>query len=94
MLDAIKNFINDANRIIRRETNKINTLHKEIGEYETLIYIIGNTEASGQVLYYKEKINKCYTQIDTCLENINNSRDRIATMRMIDNIIERGVVLE
>ena len=90
MLDGIKNFINEANKIIRKETRKINTLHKEIGEYETLIYIMGKTEASGQILYYKEKINQCYEKIDVCLENINNSRDRIATMKMVDNIIKRG----
>ena len=55
MLDGIKNFINEANKIIRKETRKINSLHREINEYETLIYVIGKTEASGQVLYYKEK---------------------------------------
>ena len=90
MLEGIKNFINEANKIIKKETRKINSLHKEIGEYETLIYVIGNTEASGQVLYYKEIINQCYAIIDVCLENINSSKDRIATMRMVDNIIKRG----
>ena len=90
MLEGIKNFINEENKIIKKETRKINSLHKEIGEYETLIYVIGKTEASGQVLYYKEKINQCYAKIDVCLENINSSKDRIATMRMVDNIIKRG----
>lgn len=90
MLEGIKKFINEANKIIKKETRKINLLHKEIGEYETLIYVIGKTEASGQVLYYKEKINQCYAKIDVCLENINSSKDRIATMRMVDNIIKRG----
>lgn len=90
MLDGLKNFINEANKIIRKETGKINTLHKEIGEYETLIYIMGKTDAPGQILYYKEKINQCYEKIDICLENINNSRDRIATIKMVDNIIKRG----
>ena len=50
MLEGIKNFINEANKIIKKETRKINLLHKEIGEYETLIYVIEKTEASGQVL--------------------------------------------
>ena len=70
MLEGIKNFINEANKIIKKETRKINLLHKEIGEYETLIYVIEKT--------------------DVCLENINSSKDRIATMRMVDNIIKRG----
>ena len=73
MLDGIKNFINEANKIIRKETRKIKSLHREINEYETLIYVIGKTEASGQVLYYKEKINQCYAKIDICLENINTA---------------------
>ena len=90
MLEGKKNFINEGNKIIKKETRKINSLHKEIGEYETLIYVIGKTEAPGQVLYYKEKINQCYAKIDVCLENINSSKDRIATMRMVDNIIKRG----
>ena len=41
-------------------------------------------------MYYKEKISQCYAQIDICLENINSSKDRIATMKMVDNIIKRG----
>ena len=51
MLDGIKNFINEANKIIRKETRKINSRHREINEYETLIYVIEKTEASGPVSY-------------------------------------------
>lgn len=90
MLRGIKDFISEANKIIRKESSKINLLHKEIDDYETLIYVIEKTEASEQVLYYKEKIIQCYAKIDICLENISNSKDRIATMKMVDKIIKRG----
>lgn len=90
MLKGIKDFVNEANRVIKKETRKINSLHKEIEEYETLIYVVGQTGTQEQVLYYREKINQCYSRIDTCIDNINNSKDRIATMRAIDKIIKRG----
>lgn len=90
MLKGIKDFVNEANKVIKRETRKINRLHKEIEEYETLIYVVGQTGTQEQVMYYREKINQCYSRIDTCIENINNSRDRIATMRVVDKIIKRG----
>ncbi len=90
MLKGIKDFVNEANRVIKKETRKINSLHKEIEEYETLIYVVGQTGTQEQVLYYREKINQCYSRIDTCIDNINNSRDRIATMRVVDKIIKRG----
>ncbi len=90
MLKGIKDFVNDANKIIRRETKKIAALHKEIEDYETLIYVVGQTGTQEQAMYYREKINQCYLRIDTCIENINNSRDRIATMRVVDKIIKRG----
>lgn len=90
MLKGIKDFVNDANKIIRRETKKITALHKKIEDYETLIYVVGQTGTQEQAMYYREKINQCYLRIDTCIENINNSRDRIATMRVVDKIIKRG----
>ena len=90
MLKGIKDFVNEANKIIRRETKKIAALHKEIEDYETLIYVVGQTGTQEQAMYYREKINQCYLRIDTCIENINNSRDRIATMRVVDKIIKRG----
>lgn len=90
MLKGIRNFVNDAIKTIKTETRKISNLHKEIEIYETLIYVIGQAGTKEQVLYYREKINQCYSRIDTCIENINNSRDRIATMRVVDNIIKRG----
>ena len=55
MLNGLKDFINDANKIIRKETRKINELHKEIESYNTLIYVIGQTGTFEQVIYYKEK---------------------------------------
>lgn len=88
MLKGIKDFVNDANKIIRRETKKIAALHKEIEDYETLIYVVGQTGTQEQAMYYREKINQCYLRIDTCIENINNSRDRITTMRVVDKIIK------
>lgn len=90
MLEGVKNFVKESNKIIKKETRKINELHKEIDNYETLIYIVGQTGSSEQVLYCKEKINDCYIKIDRCLEKINNSKDRIATMRAVDKIIKRG----
>lgn len=90
MLKGIKDFVNEANRVIKKETRKINSLHKEIEEYETLIYVVGQTGTQEQVLYYREKINQCNSRIDTCIDNINNSKDRIDTMRVIDKIIKRG----
>ncbi|MCI8999670.1 MAG: hypothetical protein HFJ26_01735 [Clostridia bacterium] len=90
MLKAIKDFGNEANRIIKKETRKINNLHKEIEDYETLIYVVGQTGGQEQVLYYREKINQCYSRIDACIDNINNSKERIATMRVVDEIIKRG----
>lgn len=90
MLKGIKDFVNEANKVIKKESRKINNLHKEIENYETLIYVIGQTGSHEQVMYYREKINQCYSRIDTCIENINNSRDRIATMRVVDEIIKRG----
>lgn len=90
MLKGIKNFVNEANKVIKKESRKINNLHKEIENYETLIYVIGQTGSQEQEMYYREKINQCYSRIDTCIENINNSRDRIATMRVVDKIIKRG----
>ena len=90
MLNGIKKFIDKSYKIIKKENRKSYALHKEIEEYETLICIIGQSEVSGRVVYYKEKISQCYAQIDICLENINSSKDRIATMKMVDNIIKRG----
>lgn len=43
MLEGVKNFVKDSNKIIKRETRKINELHKEINNYETLIYIVEKT---------------------------------------------------
>lgn len=90
MLEGVKNFVKESNKIIKRETRKINELHKEIDNYKTLIYIVGQTGSAEQVLYCKEKINDCYIKIDRCLEKINNNKDRIATMRAVDKIIKRG----
>lgn len=90
MLEGVKNFVKESNKIIKRETRKINELHKEIDNYETLIYIVGQTGSAEQVLYCKEKINDCYIKIDRCLKKINNNKDRIATMRAVDKIIKRG----
>lgn len=90
MLNGIKDFIKESDEVIKNETRKINELHKEIENYETLIYVIGQTGSPEQVLYCKEKINECYIKIDKCLEKISNSRDRIATMKVVDKIIKRG----
>ena len=90
MLKAIKDFGNEANRIIKKETRKINNLHKEIEDYETLLYVVGQTGTQKQVIYYREKINQCYSRIDACIDNINNSKEKIATMRLVDKIIKRG----
>ena len=47
MLKGIKDFVNDANKIIRRETKKITALHKEIEDYE-FVEVTGD-EAKGEM---------------------------------------------
>ena len=89
-MKSIKNFIIDSKKEIIKENIIINNLQKEIKEYETLICVIGQTGTIEQVNYYKEKIEKCYNEIDIALEKIKNSRDRIATMKTISKIIKRG----
>ena len=37
MLEGVKNFVKESNKIIKRETRKINELHKEIDNDETKI---------------------------------------------------------
>ncbi len=90
MIKGVKDFVSDAKKIIKKEKIKINKLYEEIADYETLICVIGQTDASEQVLYYREKINQCYSKLEISLENIKNSEDRIATMRAIDKIIKRS----
>lgn len=90
MLQGLKDIIKEANSEIKKETIKLNKLHKEIDEYETLICIVGQTGSSEQVMYFKQKINNCYTKIDMCLENISSNKDRIATMRAVNKIVKRG----
>lgn len=89
-MNSINEFINDAKKAIRKNNLKINNLHREIDEYETLINVIGQTGTSAQVLYYREKINQCQLKIDLALENIKSSRDRIAVMKAVSKIIKRG----
>ena len=38
-MKGVNEFINQAKKIIRKENIKINNLHREIDEYETLIEI-------------------------------------------------------
>lgn len=38
----------------------------------------------------KKEKNQCYSKIESSLENIKNSQDRIATMKAIDKIIKRS----
>lgn len=90
MVKGVKDFVIDAKKIIKKEKIKINELHEVIAEYEALICVIGQTEAAGHVKYYREKINQCYSKIESSLENIKNSQDRIATMKAIDKIIKRS----
>lgn len=90
MLKGLNEFVKEANSEIKKENRKLNMLHREIGEYETLIYVVGQTGSKEQIMYYKQKINKCYAKIDLCLENISSNKDRIATMKAINKIIKRG----
>lgn len=90
MIRGIRDFANEAKKAIKNEKRKINKLHKKISEYEILICVIGQTEAAGQVLYYREKINQCCSKMEISIENIKNSEDRIVTMRAIDKIIKRS----
>ncbi len=89
-MNNIKDFINEAKKIIRNETAKIGYLHRQIEDYETLIDVIAQTGTTEQVNYYREKINKCHSKIEIALENIKSSRDRIAIMNSVSKIIKRG----
>lgn len=88
-MEGTKNFIIDAKRNIKNETIRINKLHTQIGEYETLMYVVEQTGDYEKSNYYREKLHQCYSKIDAALENIKNSRDLIATMKVVDKIIKR-----
>lgn len=89
-MKSIKNFIKDINQIIKNENIKINNLHKEVGEYETVIAIISPSADESIINFYKQKINQCYSKIDVALDNIQHNKEIIATMRTVDRIIKRG----
>ena len=89
-MESIKNFISEAKKTIKKESLKITDLHRQIDEYETLIYVVGKTGTLEQVNYYREKINQCHAKIDIALENVRSCRDRIAVMRTVGKIIKRG----
>lgn len=81
---------NVASKVIIRENRKINNLYKEIENYETLIYVMEQVGNKEQIIDYREKIRQCYFKIDTCLEKMNNEKDRISTIRNRDKLIKRG----
>lgn len=89
-MESIKEFINEAKKTISKESMKVNKLHREIDEYETLIYVVGKTDTTNLIDYYKEKINQCQNEIDKALENIKSSKNRIAIMNKISKIVKRG----
>ena len=87
-MNSINEFIKEAKISIKKESIRINALHKKIDEYETLLCVIGQTATAEQTTYYKNKINQCYYKIDLALENIKSSRDRIAIIKTVDKIIK------
>lgn len=89
-MESIKDFISEAKKTIKKENIKIANLHRQIDEYETLVYVLGNTGTIEQVNYYKERINKCYAKIDIAIDNIRSCKDRIAVIRTAAKIIKRG----
>lgn len=90
MLKGIKSFVRDAKEIIRKENIKINNFHREINEYEAIIEVVSLTGGFEIVENYREKIEQCYINIEKCVEVIQQNRDKIATMKMISDIIKRG----
>lgn len=90
MKSNVKDFIKQSNRIIKSENIKINNLHRQIGEYETVISIVSPNADSSMVDYYRKKINQCYVKLDEALDNIQHNKEIIATMRTVNKIIRRG----
>jgi len=90
MKDNVKEFIKQSNKIIKNENIKISNLHRQIGEYETVISIVSPNADSSLVDFYRKKINQCYIKLDEALDNIQHNKEIIATMRTVNKIISRG----
>lgn len=89
-MKSIKEFIKQSNEIIRKEKLKINELHKEISEYESVLTVISKNASNDILDFYKKKINECYLKIDAALDAIQHNKEIIVTMRTCNKIIKRG----
>lgn len=90
MNKSLKEFIQITNKIIKKESLKINNYHKQINEYETIMEVVAQSTESNMANFYRNKINKCYEKIDLALDKIQHNREIIATLRTVDKVIKRG----
>lgn len=86
----LKKFIQNANKSIRSEKNKINAWNKEVVQYEAIIDILSKVEDREKIKPYREMINSDYSKIDTSLENIENCRKIIDVLKRADKALKRG----
>ena len=86
----LKKFIQNANKSIRSEKNKINAWNKEVVQYEAIIDILSKVEDREKIKPYREMINSYYSKIDTSLENIENCRKIINVLKRADKALKRG----
>lgn len=86
----LKKFIQNANKSIRSEKNKINAWNKEVVQYEAIIDILSKVEDREKIKPYREMINSYYSKIDTSLENIENCRKIIDVLKRADKALKRG----
>lgn len=86
----LKKFIQNANKSIRSEKNKINAWNKEVVQYEAIIDILSKIEDREKIKPYREMINSYYSKIDTSLENIENCRKIINVLKRADKALKRG----
>lgn len=86
----LKKFIQNANKSIRSEKNKINAWNKEVVQYEAIIDILSKVEDREKIKPYREMINSYCSKIDTSLENIENCRKIINVLKRADKALKRG----
>ena len=86
----LKKFIQNANKSIRSEKNKINAWNKEVVQYEAIIDILSKIEDREKIKPYREMINSYYSKIDMSLENIENCRKIINVLKRADKALKRG----
>lgn len=86
----LKKFIQNANKSIRSEKNKINAWNKEVVQYEAIIDILSKVENREKIKPYREMIKSYYSKIDRSLENIENCKKIIDILKRADKSLKRG----